>query len=54
MTINSILFIFECIMWLSGFILIIMQDWRIGLGVYLVLWANNLEWRRKTEIHDNS
>jgi len=51
---NKILFIIECVMWLFGFVLIMLRDWKIGFGVFLVLWANNLEWRRKTEIHDNS
>lgn len=52
---NKKMLVMECLLWLCGFILILLQNWEIGLGVFLVLWANNLEWRRKIkETNDNS
>lgn len=52
---NKKLVMAEFLLWLCGFMLILLQNWEIGLGVFLVLWANNLEWRRQRKItHDNS
>jgi hypothetical protein len=52
---KNILLILACLLWFIGFLLIILQNWQIGLGVFLLLWANNIEWRLKaTTTNDNS
>lgn len=48
------LIISECVLWFVGFLILFSQSWKISLGVFLLLWANNLEWRRKIKSNDNS
>jgi hypothetical protein len=41
----------ELALWAGGFGIIGYNNWQIGIGVFLLIWANNMEWTRRLDIN---
>jgi len=39
----------ELALWAGGFGIIGYNNWQIGVGVFLLIWANNMEWTRRSD-----
>lgn len=40
---KTLLFILLSVLWVAGSLLLIYTDWKIFVGVFLLMWANNLQ-----------
>lgn len=41
----------EIVLWIAGLGLIGYNNWQIAIGVYILLWANNMDWSRRLDIN---
>lgn len=41
----------EILLWIAGLILIGYNNWQIAIGVYILLWANNMDWSRRLDVN---
>jgi hypothetical protein len=41
----------EIALWIVGLGLICYNNWQIAIGVYILLWANNMDWSRRLDVN---
>lgn len=41
----------EIALWIAGLGLIGYNNWQIVIGVYILLWANNMDWSRRLDVN---
>lgn len=41
----------EIVLWIVGLGLIGYNNWQIAIGVYILLWANNMDWSRRLDVN---